>query len=191
MISRVVITMLGLAMMGCGPAENANLPYAKDCFNGCGKSYGEYQDEFRGANGEDGEDSVSTHTVSNTYTEKAIPGPRGAQGEPGQDGIDGNDAVIYSNVIVIANSCIEVSSGIWVENIRNGQLLDVYYNEYCSDSSGEYCDNLVPSEAKTGSIKQYKGSGTICWAESTQISATKLEDEAVKVHLLQFAQEDE
>ena len=187
---KVLLGLLGLTLMtACGPAELANLPYAKDCFNGCGKSYQEHKKDFEGEDGQsgsDGQDSQSTHTTSTITKETAIPGPAGPQGPAGESGQDGSDAVIYSTAQVPKNSCVEVMTGIWVENIRSGTILDVYYNDQCSDSRGEYCDNLVPSESRTGKLGAYKGSGTVCWAGSVQISATKLDGGDVLVHLLDF-----
>lgn len=185
----ICVGLVGTAT-GCGPHQGANVKHFVDCIgDGCDTTYQEKVDEFRGSSGEQGTQGVQgIPGTEGTPGLDGVAGTKGSDGADGIDGLDGQDAVIYITTVVLAGNCSEVAPGIWVENIRNGKLLDVYYNDTCSDASGEYCDNLVPSESRTGRLKAYKGSGTVCWAESTQISASKLDNGAVKVHLLNFAQ---
>lgn len=99
----------------------------------------------------------------------------GADGQDGVDGVDGEDALVYSEVLVPAGQCVEVADGVWVENIQSGRLADVYMNDQCSDSLGEFCDNLVPSYGRSGKLDDHPhfGSGTTCWAGDLLVLAHK------------------
>jgi hypothetical protein len=86
MLTRLsVLITLGAVTSSCGPEENANFTYAKDCFNGCDRSYQSHVRDFKG---DDGADSVSTNTTvtSTIVRETAIPGPQGPAGAGGADG---------------------------------------------------------------------------------------------------------
>lgn len=109
-------------------------------------------------------------------TVSEIPFPAdGQDGADGIDGEDGEDAVVYSEVPVPAGQCVEVADGVWVENIQNGRLIDVYMNDQCKDSLGEYCDNVIPSYGRSGRLDDdpHPGSGTTCWADNLLILAHK------------------
>ena len=102
-------------------------------------------------------------------------GQDGQDGVDGKDGQDGQDGVVLTTVKVKANKCTQVYNGIWVENINNGTLFDVYYNPSCSDNQGEYCDNVLPSFGISGSVdeEEHAGSGTTCWADNVEIQGYK------------------
>jgi len=101
-----------------------------------------------------------------------------ADGEDGQDGATGQpgqDAATLTTVALPAGGCSQVGPGIWAENVRNGQLFDVYLNANCEDRDGEYCDNVIPSYGRSGQLDsdEHPGSGTVCWAGDYQISGYK------------------
>lgn len=104
----------------------------------------------------------------------------------GQDGQDGKDNVVLSTDIAEPGECKEVYPDVYVENIRNGYVFDVYANAECKDRLGEYCDNVVPVNDATGRVDDYRGSGTVCWANNLQISGVKLDDNSIKVYILEF-----
>lgn len=123
-------------------------------------------------------------------TEVFIPdGNDGVDGSDGADGIDGSDgvdAVLLTKEILPAGSCTEVQPGIWAENISNGEIFDLYYNDQCSDSLGEYCDNIATIEGSTGSVNAGQGSGTICWIDNLQFSGVRLDNNDIEVYILDF-----
>lgn len=103
-----------------------------------------------------------------------------------EDGSDGQDGVLLTRVNAPKNKCTEVADGIYVENIQNGRLFDVYLNDKCKDKDGEFCDNVVPVEDRTGQLDEYVGSGTVCWANNTQISGVKQDNGDILVYMLEF-----
>lgn len=121
------------------------------------------------ADGKDGEDGVD-----------------GQDGKNGEDGADGEDAVILTKATVSKNKCVKIYNGIWAENVQNGKVFDVYSNDKCSDSKGEFCDNVVPSDDSTGKVEQYRGSGTVCWAGNIMISGVKKDNKDIEVYILDF-----
>lgn len=130
-------------------------------------------------------------TVEQIPTGAVITCPDGTQsfitnGSDGQDGQDGQDAVILTRVMAPANACTLVYPGVWVENINTGKVFDVYYNANCSDAQGEYCDNVVPVDESTGSVGQYNGSGTVCWADNLQLSGVLRSGGDIEVYILDF-----
>lgn len=125
----------------------------------CGDSEFKVEDGKDGVDGKDGEK-----------------GDKGDAGQDGKDGADGQDGAgtVINTVSVSKGQCVEVATGIWVENIQ-GNLFDVYSNPSCSDNQGEYCDNVSPSFGKSGSLEQdsLKGSASVCWAGDIMISGSK------------------
>lgn len=119
------------------------------------------------------------------FVEDGTPGQDGADG---QDGSDGEDAVVLTKVTAPKNSCTKVADGIWVENIQSGKLFDVYLNDNCADNKGEYCDNVIPSFGKSGSLDpdEHPGSATVCWAGDIQISGVKQSNGDLLIYLLNF-----
>lgn len=113
-------------------------------------------------------------------------GPPGQDGAPGQDGRDGKDAALLIKKMAPANSCTNILPGIWVENIQNGRVFDVYFNQNCADAQGEYCDNVVPVEAATGSVNPGQGSGSLCWAGNYQFSGVLQDNGDIMVYVLMF-----
>lgn len=109
-------------------------------------------------------------------------------GKDGENGQDGEDAVNLTKVTAPKNSCTQVGEGLYVENINNGSVFDVYYNSQCSDSLGEYCDNVVPAEPTVGQVDQYNGSGTVCWAGDIMLSGVVQDNGDIEVYLLDFNQ---
>jgi hypothetical protein len=110
----------------------------------------------------------------------------GSDGEAGQDGTDGKDAVILDIYQVKPGACTQVGQDIWIENIQNGRVFDVYSNDQCKDSKGEYCDNVVPVDDRTGRVDEYRGSGTVCWANNKQISGVKMDNNDIMIYVLEF-----
>lgn len=92
----------------------------------------------------------------------------------GKNGTTGKDNVAITTVKVKLGDCTQVYKGVWVENIE-GKVFDVYYNQYCDDSKGEYCDNVLPSFGHSGDVdnKYHGGSGTTCWADNIQLQGRK------------------
>jgi hypothetical protein len=82
MFKLILPVIMAGSLTNCGPNEQANLSYAKDCFNGCDRNYQSHVRDFRG---DDGQDAISTQTVvtSTIVKENAIPGPVGPSGAPG------------------------------------------------------------------------------------------------------------
>lgn len=114
-------------------------------------------------------------------------GRDGVDGVNGADGKDGRSGVNLRRRAVAPGQCRKVARGIYVENIQNGRLFDVYSNSSCSDRDGEYCDNVVPGEGSTGKLDEYEGSATVCWAgRKTQISGMKRSDGSLLIYLLKF-----
>ena len=129
----------------------------------------------QGAAGADGQDGADGED-----------GPAGADGADGADGQDGEDAASLERVVVSGNSCTEVTPGISVEVINRAGVFDVYFNDKCKDKLGEYCDNVVPVESRTGALGPYNGSGTVCWADNYMISGVLLSNGDLEVYILDF-----
>lgn len=118
-------------------------------------------------------------------------GQDGSDGKDGVDGIDGQpgeDAVVLTKTTVTKGSCTEVSPGIYVENIKDGKLFDVYLNDKCQDNLGEYCDNVIPSFGRSGQLNEsrHPGSATVCWAGNIQISGSRQGDKSLLIYVLNF-----
>lgn len=113
-------------------------------------------------------------------------GSDGKDGTNGNDGQNGSDAVSLTKINAPKNKCTKVSDNIWVENIQNGKVFDVYSNSNCADNQGEYCDNVVPSNDKTGKVEEYRGSGTVCWSGNIQLSGVKQDNGDILIYMLDF-----
>lgn len=160
---KIKLPLLSLACLICLPA--------------CGDQYSlgkkkTYPLCLQGPKGDPGQDGID--------------GKKGAQGAPGEDG---QDAAVLLKKLAKANRCTSILPGMYIENIQNGEVFDVYFNDSCDDSQGEYCDNVVPSEATTGKVDQYRGSGTVCWADNYQISGVKQTNGDILVYILEFSEE--
>ena len=139
------------------------------CDNGTGAEI------LNGKNGNDGSDG--TNGVDGRNGLNGTNGIDGKDGVDGKNGIDGEDGVILTNVKVLANTCTQVADRIWIENIQNGRIYDVYANENCRDSEGEFCDNVVASFGSSGVLSDtnHQGSATVCLVdENIEIAARKL-----------------
>lgn len=108
--------------------------------------------------------------------------------QDGRDGTDGEDAVLYSEVKVAPGKCTQVASGVFVENIRNGDVFDVYYNDKCQDRLGEYCDNVEPSEGSVGGQlgDNRPGGAEVCWAMHRQVSGERSSNGNLLIRVLEF-----
>lgn len=148
-----------------------------------------------GLNGKDGADGADGKSC------KVVSVPKGAQiecedgttaliedGADGAKGADGKDAVIYTSVKAPKNSCTQVGSNLWVENIQNGRVFDVYSNNKCADAQGEYCDNVLASFGDSGSVDEteHAGSGTTCWANNVQVQGHKLSNGDIIIKIMDF-----
>lgn len=118
-------------------------------------------------------------------------GSNGTNGQDGKDGVDGKDGetpLIHTKVKVGKNECKKIVDGIWVESINNGEFFDVYKNDMCKDSHGEFCDNVESSYGRSGKFgSQTKGSGSVCWADDVQISgALDTNTKELTIHAVTF-----
>lgn len=109
-------------------------------------------------------------------------------GADGSDGKDGQNSVVLSIVKVAANKCVQVAPGVYVENIRSGNFFDVYSNDQCKDSLGEYCDNVEPSQGSTGEFGDNKqGGAEVCWTSNdVQVSGSVDNNGDLLIRVLDF-----
>ena len=101
---------------------------------------------------------------------------------------EGSDAVLLIKATVDAGQCSEIYPGVYAENINNGEFFDVYYNDMCKDSAGEYCDNVQTSYGSSGTFGSNKvGNGTVCWADDLMITGVRdVNDGSIEVRILDF-----
>lgn len=111
-----------------------------------------------------------------------------SDGQDGTDGKDGQNAVILSVVKVAANKCVQVAPGVYVENIRSGNFFDVYSNDECKDSLGEFCDNVEPSQGSTGEFGDNRqGGAEVCWtSNNVQVSGSVDNNGDLLIRVLEF-----
>lgn len=103
----------------------------------------------------------------------------------GNDGKDGIVPLIQINVA--AGSCTEVYPSVYVENINHGEIYDVYYNDQCTDSLGEYCDNVETSYGSSGTFgSNKKGNGGVCWADKLFITGSQEDDDSITIRVMDF-----
>lgn len=184
------LTFGTLLLVSCGRDEG-NAFIAKENKDGCTISRiaegtlikcadGSETIVYDGTNGSNGSDGVDGSNGSN--------GQDGADGQDGKDGKDGETPLIHTKVKVAKNECKKVLDGIWVESINNGEFFDVYYNDSCKDSLGEFCDNVESSYGSSGKFgSQTKGSGSVCWANDIQISGSLDTDlDELTIHAISF-----
>lgn len=148
---------------------------------GCGPSIG-----GRGPAGNNGSDGKGCY-IQGT---KLIC-PDGSEYDLPVEGTDPDETPInLTNKIVPKHACMEVAPGLYVENIRNGEIFDVYYNASCSDSQGEYCDNVATSYGSSGRIGAGEpGSSTVCWVNDIQLSGVKKDNGDITLYILEFIKE--
>ena len=128
------------------------------------------QDGTNGADGRDGIDGQDGQDGTN-----GIDGSNGADGQDGADGTDGINGVVLSDTLVLENQCTKVADGIWVQNIRSGEVFDVYSNNQCRDALGEFCDNVEPSFGTSGSVgADQDGGGEICPVNNQLVYGEKI-----------------
>lgn len=125
---------------------------------------------------------------SETIVYNGANGKNGIDGADGVDGQDGSTPLVHTKVVVAKNECKKILDGIWVESISNGEFFDVYYNDMCKDSHGEFCDNVESSYGRAGTFgSQTKGSGSVCWANDVQISgALDTNSKELTIHAITF-----
>lgn len=117
-------------------------------------------------------------------SELVLPEPE--PGQDGRDGADGEDAVMLSIHKVPNGQCVKVGEDLYVENIRSGQIFDVYMNDQCSDRLGEYCDNVEPSFGSSSVLGENKpGGAEVCWADNRMVSGERVGDD-LKIRVLDF-----
>ena len=99
-----------------------------------------------------------------------------------------DDGTVVTKVYSPANSCTEVAEDLYVENIGNS-VFDVYYNDECKDSLGEYCDNVIPSYGSSGIVdsRHHPGSATVCWAEGKRLSGYKIDSDGITIVIEDFS----
>ena len=97
------------------------------------------------------------------------------------------EGVTLTSVLVKPGECTQVGEELWAENIRGGELFDVYYNDQCKDNLGEHCDNVIPSYGRSGELNsdEHPGSGTVCWVDNIMISGYK-DNSDIVVQVLEF-----
>jgi len=115
----------------------------------------------------------------------------GQAGVNGTDGQNGTDAVVLTKSTVKKNSCSKIDTGLYVENIRDGIVFDVYMDSSCSDRVGgvlnEYCDNVQTQYGNVGSLGQGEaGSATVCWVGLKQLSGVRLSNGDIEIRILDF-----
>lgn len=130
--------------------------------------------------------SIVVPEKSCTVTESRVMCPDGTYYEIPQPIPDSND-VVLSIYNVEKGHCIEVAVNIYVENLSNGNIFDVYYNDSCSDDRGEYCDNVQTSFGSSGDYGHGgRGSSTVCWAGNTQVSGVKNKGGSINIYVIGF-----
>ena len=123
--------------------------------------------------------------------EDGLNGQNGADGLDGQNGEDGINSVILSSVLVESNQCQSVGNGVFIENIREGEVFDVYGDSSCSDlvmgNLNEFCDNVQPQFGNSGSIGTGEpGSATVCWVDRRQYSGIRQLNGDILIQILDF-----
>lgn len=111
-----------------------------------------------------------------------------SDGKDGQNGEDGKDSVTLYQTQVDKNKCVQVYPNIYVENINNGEIFDVYSNDSCSDTLGEYCDNVKASYGSSGQGgSDKKGSGEVCSIDKLQITGQRdKNDNSLTINVFDF-----
>jgi len=120
-------------------------------------------------------------------------GINGIDGQDGSNGEDGAQGAILSRIIVPEDACVKILSGVYVENIRQGIIFDVYMDDSCSDrvngELNEFCDNVETQFGQSGDIGQGEaGAGDICWVDNNQISGIRKEDNSIEIRILTFGE---
>lgn len=118
--------------------------------------------------------TVSCPDGTSSIINDGTDGKDGAAGQDGINGTNGSDAVVLYQTVVGKNQCVEVYPGIYVESINNSEFFDVYENDSCKDSLGEYCDNVKASYGSSGQFgSDKKGSGEVCSIDKIQITGQR------------------
>lgn len=143
----LIITIFASAA-SCGPHLVAGAEFGADCFDGCDRTYNHYKNKWKGESGDDGKDSESTNTVSQTVVikEEQIVGPAGesVQGSAGKAGQNAEATIVD---LPTKGACVEVTEGLYIER-EGSSHVDVYSNDQCNhvadpyNSSGVWCNNL-------------------------------------------------
>ena len=95
--------------------------------------------------------------------------------EDGAPGRDGSDGAILTEHKVPANKCVKLAEDLYVENIRNGQVYDVYEEPGCNVEATEYCDNVEPSFGGHNPLgPNQPGGAEVCWAGKRMLSGEKV-----------------
>ena len=112
-----------------------------------------------------------------------LQGPKGEPGEPGST---------LSRYLLPKGTCTALSDGLWAEHIYDSgtgtYVFDIYYTNDCSDSNGEYCDNVVPATGVTGSVDPYSGSGTVCPVDNLLVFGGLLDNDDILVYVLEMGE---
>jgi|GEM_PF-6009479 len=162
-MNKLLVLVLAAAFMGCAESEFSAYNPADDC-------------------------SISGRTIS--CADGTIitieDGKDGDKGNPGQGGEPGTISEVTN---VPKNSCVQIGDSLWAENIRSGEIFDVYSNNQCKDALGEHCDNVVPSYGVSGLLGAGQpGSGTVCSISGTLVFGNVLEDDSLDITVVDFLQ---
>lgn len=105
----------------------------------------------------------------------------------GKDDLSDKTGTVVTTTNVETGMCEQIYPGIWAENIYSGEIFDVYMNDVCSDSLGEYCDNVQPSYGSSGDIGPNEtGNGTVCLALNYMVVGKKLANDSIDVSVIDF-----
>lgn len=105
----------------------------------------------------------------------------------GKDGVNGADSSIVTRSTVDVAECKEIYQGVYAEYIDGGNFFDVYYNDSCSDSLGEYCDNVKTSYGSSGTFgKDGYGSGDVCLANDLIVIGGKNDLDQIEITVIKF-----
>lgn len=98
------------------------------------------------------------------------------------------DGSKLTKVTVPKGQCVKIYDSVYAENIKDGshRVFDVYPEATCSDEVNEYCDNVVPSEANTGKVDAYRGSGTNCVVDKLIIFGTMVDNDGIEITVLDY-----
>lgn len=106
--------------------------------------------------------------------------------EDGAPGQDGEDAVLLTEHKVEANKCVKIADDLYIENIQNGLIYDVYMEPGCNVEATEYCDNVEPSfGGRTSLGENQPGGAEVCWAGNRMISGEKVGNDLL-IRVLDF-----
>jgi len=114
-------------------------------------------------------------------------GEQGIQGEPGLQGEPGPAGVFTTQTEVAPKDCSEVLPGIFVQNLQQGQIFDVYLEKTCDDETQEVCDNVATSSGGRNPFGVgNSGSSTTCALKNLLFFGQRLDNDAILLTILEL-----